>query len=235
MTPANQVRQVAKWLIAAFAAVGAALAAGVQISNLGATSGLRLLAAFGGAVLGLAGIVLAVVAVGKVLDPKEATTTDLRDSTALRDRLIAEPSFFGGFPVGSVDEMIDGYDQALTDLRTAQEASWADPANEDLQREAKAREARFDTLSTVVQFWRTVVIYDKTRSAYRTARGRVLLGAAMAFAGLVTFAYAANPPKTAPAGSSETEHITVSPGPRGARGPRGPGGPRGRPGINDKP
>ena len=51
----DRTRETAKWLIASFAAVGAALVAGSQISSLGSATGGRLVAAAIGAVVGLGG------------------------------------------------------------------------------------------------------------------------------------------------------------------------------------
>jgi hypothetical protein len=100
---AEGVRQNAKWLIAAFAAVGAALATGIQISNLGAVHGLgRILLAFGAAVLGLLGIAIAIWHAGRVLELQEATTSELATSLRLAERIEQEPTFLGGFGHSSV-------------------------------------------------------------------------------------------------------------------------------------
>lgn len=221
---ANQVRQNAKWLIAAFAAVGAALAAGIQISNLGGVHGtVRLLGAFIGAALGLLGILVAIWNVGKVLDLQEATTSELAKSTALSGRLEQEPTFLGGFGHESVTKLVEDYGRTLAEVRVAQRATWKKPNDEIAAVHLKSLSAEFDALSQVVDFLRTVVIYDKTHAQYMKARSWVLAGAALAFIGLISFAYAANPPASAkkPEVTKVVVKLTSPPGPRGPQGPSG--------------
>lgn len=251
MTPANQVRQVAKWVIAAFAAVGATLAAGVPLSNLGAVSGLRLALAVIAGVIALAGIVVAVTFVSKTLDPKEATTQDLRESSALRERLREEPTFYGGFDYSSPDALLDRYERAFRAYRDAQAADWKSrlsasivqdtQSSQDPSRGAdrprseivlQVRREEYQALEAVVQFWRSVAIYEETKRTYSNARLPLIAGAIAAFLGLIGFAYAANPPKHESSCyrygcSRRADPCAAHRGPRGPRGATGPPGPRG--------
>lgn len=204
MSYADSVRQVAKWLIAAFAAVGAVLAAGVQISNLGDATGVRLLGAVVASAIGLAGIVLAIVQISRVLEPQEATLRDLEQSDVLAKRLREDSSFFDGFDHADAASLISDYKRASSEFRSAQAASWGDPKNQVLEALATARESEYGALASVVEFWRDVVTYEKAKAVYRSVLLSVVVGVALAFAGLVGFAYCANPPKKTEAPSTPT-------------------------------
>jgi hypothetical protein len=229
-TAANQVRQNVKWLIAAFAAVGAALAAGIQISNLGGVqSGGRLTAAFVGAALGLVGIIVAIWQAGKVLDLQQATTADLTTSTLLRKRLEEEPAFLGGYGHESPAALVKDYERLLGEVRRAERATRQKPDDKAAAVRLASVSAEFDGLSNAVDFLRKVVIYEHTQARYVEARPRIVGAAILTFSGLALFAYAANPPARVqkPEVNQVIVRSTSTPGPRGPRGLRGPIGPPG--------
>jgi hypothetical protein len=260
ISPADRIRQTAKWVIAAFAAVGGALAAGVPLSSVGAVSVPRAIGAGLAVLIALAGILLAVTSVSRTLDPNEATLAHVKTSSALAKRLVEDASFYGGFERDR-EKLIARYLAAFDRLREAEMKRW-DALRKDAQdptvteAEAKAKAARLDAivatrreerdaLERVVQFWRSVVIYEETKGDYARARWPIALGAALALLGLVGFAYAANPPKTKepPRESCCVVHracchgergprgFTGARGSHGPRGPRGPSGPRGPQGV----
>ncbi len=74
---ADKLRDSAKWLIASFGAIGAALATGIQFSSLGALGGWDLVVALIGSALVLAGVALAIYSVADVLAPAGRTLTDI--------------------------------------------------------------------------------------------------------------------------------------------------------------
>jgi hypothetical protein len=234
---AQGVRQNAKWLIAAFAAVGAALAAGIQISNLGGIHSCgRLTLAGVAAVLGFLGIALAIWQTSKVLELQEAPTSELVDNEKLNERIRKERTSLGGFGHDSASDLVADYDGALTEFRDAQRAAWSSPGSKAATSRLNSAESEFNELDSIVDYLRTFVIYDKTLAAYTAARCWILLGAVLAFLGLGFFAYAANP--SAPADRPEETKVIVRPepgsrgpvGPRGTRGPRGLRGPKGEQG-----
>src|ERR1700757_5129576 len=66
----DQVRSTARWLIGAFAAVGALLVPGLQLADLGALTGSRLAWALVSAGVGLAAVIIAAAAIARVLSVK---------------------------------------------------------------------------------------------------------------------------------------------------------------------
>lgn len=246
-SPADRVRQTAKWVIAAFAAVGGALAAGVPLSSIGSVSWWRVLIAGVAVLAAFGGIALAVINVGHVLDPNEATLEKVKTSEALKQRLGEDASFYGGFQHDR-DHLIARYLNVSEELRSDQAHRWealrrdaADPSVTAAV--AKEHKDRHDTivaglneernaLGRVVQLWRSIVIYEETKDDYRRARRPILIGAALALLGLVGYAWAANPPKheTGERGHYCAQHHARCRGERGAEGPRGRPGANGRPG-----
>lgn len=222
MSGADRVRQAAQWQIAAFAAVGAALVAGVPLSNLGAVHDTgRVILAFGAAGLALAGIVLGITSIGRVLDPAEATTRKLVDSQELARRVEEEHGFLGGFGHETVADVVRDHSRAFTAYRDAQRQTWEHPG-EEANSELARRTEEYEELDTIVNFLRRVQQYETTKKAFSRARKRVIASAFLAFFGLLLFAYEANPPKPAP-------HAVKGPkGDHGVKGPMGPRGPRGR-------
>src|SRR5689334_10268659 len=74
----QRIRDAAKWLIGAAAAVGAALIAGTQLSSIGKlSSGWRLSLAIAGVVLALAAVVFAIWFAVQLLLPVGVTLTEL--------------------------------------------------------------------------------------------------------------------------------------------------------------
>lgn len=217
----EQYRKAAIWLIAAFGAVGAALATGIQVSRLGAVHDGQLAVAFCAAGVALIGIVLAIWHVGKVLEVHDVTTAEIKQSQELKDRMQAEPTVLGAFGHTSVDQLVDAYEGALRGYGEAQAASWANSEDAAATKLLKRRTEEWLELSQIEQHVRNIVLYAKVRAAYRRAQTWILAGAVLAFIGLVAFAWAANPPPQQP------KPIRGERGPEGKEGREGKRGPPG--------
>src|ERR1700691_2301415 len=91
----NSVRDAAKWLATAFAAVGAALLGGIQFSQLGALREGAFLLGIGGFLLGLAGVALAIWATSNVLVTRIVSVTALYDEPHAVGFLDSRPDIVG--------------------------------------------------------------------------------------------------------------------------------------------
>jgi hypothetical protein len=218
VSPPDRIRETAKWTIVAFAGVGAVLVAGLQVSEIGSVRGLRLFGACFGAATAVVGIGVAIWKASSVLAPQTATFADLRENPALAQRIEQEPTFLGGFSYESVKELLDDYRHAFTAYRNAQFRrlgaghgvtaavrdlhAYAAATSSDVPpptasgEDFKAVETAFEELSRVVDFLRSIVLYEKTYEAWRVAQRAVFWAAALAFVGIGLFAYAANPPQS---------------------------------------
>ena len=202
----NQIREAAKWLVASFAAVGAALIAGSQLSSIGelpvcrpdSIECSRLWIAMAGAVASLLGVVWAVWTGVGLLAPLRLQLSDLkkqwRPGTPIFDYFQANQSQLQGFanPEDMEAQIIEA--SATFDRLNAELA-----ASEGARREALDKElddadllfkdilGRSDDVVTIANHVEYVHFF----------RGRALMrlfaAAAIAAVGIVAFAWAANP------------------------------------------
>lgn len=195
LAAANQrIRDTAKWLIASAAGVGAALIAGSQLSSIGrldATT-VRLWVAAGGVVLGLAGVVFAIAAAVRVLLPVQVLISDLADGWERPGReLRPVVRFFRSRPKylqGATDpaDLIGRRDRLVRQL------SEPDPAAD-----LKDRIAAYDRRIAAVE---EMANHEALKATFARALRRMLVAAVISGAGVVAFAWAANPPNP-PAGA----------------------------------
>ena len=192
---ANQrIRDTAKWLIASSAAVGAALIAGSQLSSIGrlevgwptteATA--RLWVAAFGALLALAAVGFAIWSAVSVLLPVQVLIADLaanwiRPAPAMRPVV----EFFGRSPkflqgTATPMELIERRAELVGQLGRPDAAA-------DLRTGIQALDRRIEAVEDVAN-------HEALKATFQRCLRRLLIGGVLAAAGLVAFAWAANPP-----------------------------------------
>ena len=205
-TATDNLRTAARWLLTAAAAAGAVLVAGVQLTSIGSLGPgdwPRLLAAASGLAAGLgavgymifhASLLLTdawITLAQLVLDP---FNQQLKDSARRRDRKRADKidrirreldgyqdEFFGSL----ADSISDLYHRLIDANKKARES----PSPEHAQAAADLKRA----VDSLVQ----AANYSYTRAEFAVLRRRLAGAGAVFVAGIVIFAYAANPPKPA--------------------------------------
>lgn len=202
----DRIRDTAKWLVGAFAAVGAALLAGTQISNLGKLpmcvsppECARIWVAIAGIVVGLGGVAMAIaVAVGIMTQSGRSVAELVKEVKKTHSPL---RKYFVGYPV-----VLQGF-KDLDDLVRCEKAAYAefDRLTEELKKSPGARrgkveqalQAADDDLADVLARSEAVVSLANqvVFSSYFKRRGLrlIFVGAAAAAVGLGMFAWAANP------------------------------------------
>ncbi len=206
----NQIQGTAKWIIAAFAGVGAALIAGLQLTGLGKLDFAELLIAVAGLTLALAAVLVAIWVVSRVLTPPEILLDEL-------------PEFVGELTRKDVT-LLKGQaadlDTLLTRFKAMEEASrlrWEtvevkrDAGNaadaEAAEKEAEAKDEQYESLEDAVAFLRRLALNQKVRKAFRDM-WPWLVGTVIAVAiGVVDIAYMTNRPEDTP-----TPHTTKAVG-----------------------
>lgn len=172
-----RLRDLAKYLIAAFAAVGGILVAGSQLASLGKLSldddRDRFLAAIGGLGLALVMVGIVLVLAVRVLRPVEVDVEKLLD---------ARP--------GPKDDPLPA---GASSLRALVEAS-RDEENDEADRQAYA---------ALVQQAIDLKAYRVVQSRFTAALVGLLAAALLGAIGITVFAYAANPPDEKKAGAAE--------------------------------
>ncbi|GIE99961.1 pentapeptide repeat-containing protein [Paractinoplanes rishiriensis] len=190
----ERIRDTAKWFIAGLAAVGAALIAGSQLSSIGrlevgwptSVATARLWVAVSGAVLALAAVVFAITGAVRVLLPVGVLIADLAENWATPEpRFCRAVEFFRRRPkylqgVAGPQELIDRR-QALVDQLGK---PGADP---NLDRKIAAMDQRVDAIESMASHETLAATFDRCLR-------RLLVASAVVAAGVVAFAWAANPP-----------------------------------------
>jgi hypothetical protein len=194
-----QIREVVKWLIAAFAAVGVALAAGSQLSEMGHLSGWRLIAAGGGIALVLVGIALAILKAVQVLTPEPISLKELADSpkyAGVRKRVEDDPSLLLDHGA-SVAELGAERSSQLDAEKEAWKKFTDDEADKDALRAAERASANRLATDEAVGWLLEFTRYTEASRLFKRSLVWMTGAAAIAALGIGLFAWAAHPEEKA--------------------------------------
>jgi hypothetical protein len=197
----SQIQATAKWIIAGFAGVGAALIAGLQLTGLGKLEIGELAIALAGLVLALGSVFLAIRVVASVLTPPMILLGELEDWLG---QLTEEDETLLMGHADNLDQLLERY----LDLDDEVRAEWTaaevakrnkeEQAAKEAKERAKAKDEELEPLDRTVAFLRGLAINLKVRKAF-SDMWRPLLGAVVAGTiGVVILAYETNRPESAP-------------------------------------
>ena len=209
---AERIRDSAKWLLGSFAAVGAILVAGLQLTGLGELEDGRLRWALGGLAVAVVGVVIAIGAAGAVVTKTFVTLKWLAqrpDGDPALDRIAGDKVVLGGY--GSVGALYEAYRDAVEGRRDTYRAHAEDPTDPAKKQAADAAQHWALLLSGTQRHVLERASFSLLRHAYRTARRAILAAAVLTAAGIAAFAWAANPPDqpTAPVAVRTPTPVTV--------------------------
>ncbi|MFG3659305.1 hypothetical protein [Streptomyces sp. NPDC047706] len=184
-----ELRAAARWMIAAFGAVGAALIGAGPLVAVGKVHGLGEAVVAGAALaLALSGVTLAVWQVSRVLEPPVTTTATLFDPSVrgLRELIDAAPADFFGSAATGVDDLLRHRTVAANIQRAI--AREPDPHRRELLSRHLAR-ARANVARTdpYVRWLLAMTHVWQIRAALHTARRWCLLGILLVTTGAVAF------------------------------------------------
>jgi hypothetical protein len=215
-TANEALRTTAKWILTSFAAVGALLVAGLQLSSVGKLTGDvphdRIFAALGGVALATLGIAIAIWFTSTVLAPSlNSFRTADEENDVTRD-VLGDGELVGCDYAGLKAEI----KKADAALKEAAKKGVDDP-------DYKTAYALREDWEVSKGLALTAVGSELLWRRYKRARLAVMFAIALIAAGLVGFAWGANPPateKTAPpvALSQAPLHLTVTLTPAGVAG-----------------
>jgi hypothetical protein len=168
----DRYRDLAKYLITIFAAIGGALVAGTQLSSLGALSwehdSARIVVAAIGFVLALGSVAGVVASALAVLRPIELSLEAVGEADELREFVESRPRVLGG--LRTVRELEDLLESDL--LQAERRDEWVRVADDVVGRAA----------------------FYRVRQSFERAWRRMLVGGLIGTIGIVAFAWASNPP-----------------------------------------
>ncbi|WOX22729.1 pentapeptide repeat-containing protein [Streptomyces solicathayae] len=197
----DKIREAAKWMIASSAAVGAALLAGSQLSNIGKLEwSWRLGVAIGGAVVGLAAVVAAIWLAVRLLVPVVVTIDQLaREWEHPTDSVKAAVEFFNATPsqLGIWDTP-----QSLMDDLAQTEARRDAAAKKRKRAEVRQEEDRIGQIEVWIESIQQVAQNRVLEARFKGTLKLLLLATSLAAVGIVAFAWASNPPPKPPPSAS---------------------------------
>ncbi|MFJ5798476.1 pentapeptide repeat-containing protein [Streptomyces decoyicus] len=195
----DKIRSAAKWLLASSAAVGAALLAGSQLSNIGklAPSEGRFWWAIAGSVVGLVAVIVAIWLATRILLPITVTIDQMvRQWEHPKQDLAPAVRFFK-----NDTSYLEDYGSTPEGLKDQQKQTEDRLTAAGQRRDQPAIDAglvdRANLAAAVLQF-EQLAQYKVLEGRFRRTLRWLILVTAMAAAGIVVFAWASNPPATPP-------------------------------------
>jgi hypothetical protein len=197
----QRIRDAAKWLIGAAAAVGAVLIAGSQLSSIGKLEfGSRLIAAVVGVVIALMAVVYAVWVAVQVLLPIAVTLGELEKMWDEKNKR-ADVQFFHENPrqlgyasPAALKEARENTWRARENARRALEATGARKRAEKKQ-DFDAADANFKRVENDIRTVLHTAQYQLLQARFGDVLKKLLFAAAAAAGGIMVYAWAANPPE----------------------------------------
>lgn len=218
----DDTRTAAKWLIGAFAGVGALLLSGIGLTNLGRLEGNDLELAIAAFAVGVTGVIVAVYLIVDVLTPAPVTMTNLaeyeqarneRKGASAYDELVkyieSDPALLQGI-VKSSDPRNEvlilaarKYREAL-DARLEKADAYWDLAKDKGEKDAEAVRAkevaqaaanRATTMHSTVRRLEQIATSQQSIFVFKARRGALATAAIFIALSIGTFAVASNPPE----------------------------------------
>jgi F0F1-type ATP synthase membrane subunit b/b' len=194
VTGVETLRESAKWLIGAYAAVGAAMIAGLQLTSLGKIEDhTRFWVAVLTAGAALAAVVVGIYVVSKVLAPAEVKDNDL---DAAERRVREDRSVLKG-RAKTARELKEKYQQALDESEEDRKAISAPTVHDGEKQTAKERLAAAEkevvTLLEPLEAIRRRLVFENVQRRYSEAKRVLAVVAGVVVASVIAFAWAANP------------------------------------------
>jgi hypothetical protein len=194
----KSIRDVAKWLITAFAAVAGVMIAGSQLSDIGALDvGYRLLLAALGGVAALSGVAWAIWSLTEVMLPEETTIQTVlaeaaNSRSALANRLAIGSELLVGFPSAVV--LNTKYQAERHRQADAQQRVDATPDDQIALQELESATGEAEELAAALSRLATLTAYYRQREEFKNRRKWLYVAGLLTALGIGVFAWAANPP-----------------------------------------
>jgi hypothetical protein len=197
----DRIREALKWLITTFAAIGAVLVAGSQLSSLGTldTGSGRFVAAAVGIVLGFIGIAIAIWRTAVILvDGSYVTLSGLvrQPQSSPLDKLIRQNSDLLQGQATSVMELRDRWIAATHQRKLAFDDYYNNPGSAELMSRAEVASAKLAIIDRAVSNLLDVASFETLRLSAKRNLPWIFAGVLSAALGIVLFAWAANPRPT---------------------------------------
>jgi hypothetical protein len=196
-----QIQETAKWIITAFAGVGAALIAGLQLTGLGKLTFPEILIPIAGLLIALGAVFYAIREVTKVLTPPMILLDDLEEWVGeLTENDIT-------LLMGQADDLeqllkrfVDADGEVRAQWNAVEQAKGAndEAAATIAKAAAEAKDEAFRPLNQAVNFLRRLAINLKVRKAFEDMWWPLAGAVAFAVVGVILLTYMTNRPEDKP-------------------------------------
>lgn len=197
----KSIRDTARWVVAGLAGIATAITAGSQLSSIGALEvGGRLALAIGAAVVALLAVGAGIWVTIDVLLPAQVGLAELADESnksnrSVRDYIKAHLELLQGC-AANVGDLNQEYQRSVADRDRKYAASEADPGKKEVEAAAVAANDKVAYLLAVSESLLRFAILQEVRLRFASWRPRIALIAVVVALAVLTFAWAANPPKS---------------------------------------
>jgi hypothetical protein len=199
-TGRQQLRDTLKWMLASFGAIGAALALGGLVSNLGKQSGLRLAIGILGGSLAFAGVFLALWLAVKILTGSHVTLGELASESRKKKNPDAKVSFLVDFFETGNPQVLGGY------------ATIAELDDNYLEAVRSHDTATIERIGSLVRQLVNIASFEQLRHYFNEGITKIVWSLAFAAVGILLFASAVKAPEeaTTPAAAFDDLPVAVS-------------------------
>lgn len=190
----DRMRDLAKWLIVVFGAIGGALIAGTELSDVGSAEGWDLFWACVGVLLGIAGAGLALAFTVIVLLPTGISLRRLasgESNSELGKRVREEPEALYGLGA-TINEFKTKIETVREEANQAQAAYEADSGNESLQKAAERTRAKREGINRCVEGFLNWAMLITVKEKMVRAVVATFVGGILVVAGITVFSVATN-------------------------------------------
>jgi hypothetical protein len=187
----DRIRDTAKWLIGAYAAVGAVLVAGLQLTSLGKVEDdTRLWVAIGTAAIALLAVLYGISKIAAVLSPVTVDEEkDLGPGSPIEKMTQKAPSLLKK-QARTPAELQAKYATAVDDYQRKRVAARADP---ELVPEVERDYRALLAINSTLDYLKKLALFQKVDAKFSGAKRRLAGASIVAAACVITFAWAANP------------------------------------------
>lgn len=199
----ERLRETAKWLIGAYAAVGTVLVAGLQLTNLGKIEDeTRLLAAIATVFVALVAVVVAIWKITDVLGPVKVEEADLAPNSPAGKMATETPSLLKGQAL-DLESLQKRHEEALKEYQLKRDKARGDStAKPEAEQAYKLVMALNDPLASM----RNIALFEKLKKKFDRAKRWLGASAVLTAGCVIAFAWAANPSEESQADAKAQEH-----------------------------
>ena len=202
----KRIREVTQWLIGAFAAIGVALAAGSQLSEIGTLTHFRLGVALVGVGVVLIGATVAILSAVRVLSPAPISIQGLvakEQKSAIGKQVKKNPALLQGHgeTIADFDRILKAANRKVDETYDAYQGATAENETE-LATAFKTAEAERLPINETLDWLLGYAGYLEVEARFKRARILMFAAGIAAAAGIASFAWAAHPEKKSESSSS---------------------------------